>query len=131
MVKFVFQAIIAVGLDPDFGFFHTPRSSASPLVLDLMELFRTPVCDMPLVGSVNRMSWDIKEDFEVTTEKVWLSESGRKKAITIYETRLNDTWKHPVMGYSLTYYRMIEMEARFLEKEWSDQAGLFARARLR
>jgi CRISPR-associated protein Cas1 len=131
LYKSVFQAIIAVGLDPDFGFFHTARSSASPLVLDLMELFRTPICDIPLVGSVNRMSWDIKEDFEVTSEKVWLSESGRKKAITIYETRLNDTWKHPVMGYSLTYYRMIEMEARFLEKEWSDQAGLFARARLR
>jgi CRISPR-associated protein Cas1 len=131
LYKSVFQAIIAVGLDPDFGFYHTPRSSASPLALDVMELFRTPICDIPLVGSVNRLSWDIKEDFDVTSEKVWLSESGRKKAITIFETRLNDTWKHPILGYSLTYYRMIEMETRFLEKEWSDQAGMFATARMR
>ena len=131
LYKSVYQAIIAVGLEPDFGFFHTARSSASPLVLDIMELFRTPICDIPLVGSVNRLSWDIKEDFEITSEKVWLSDNGRKKAITIYESRLNDSWKHPVLGYSLTYYRMIEMETRFLEKEWSDQAGLFARARLR
>lgn len=131
LYKSVLQAVISVGLDPAFGFFHTARSQANPLVLDLMELFRTSVCDIALIGSVNRNSWDITNDFEVTKEKVWLSDSGRKKAIKVYEERLNDTWKHPVMNYSLSYYRMMELEVRLLEKEWSDQAGLFAKARLR
>ena len=31
----------------------------------------------------------------------------------------------------MSYYRMIELEVRLLEKEWTDKAGLFARARLR
>ena len=33
----VLQAIMAVGLEPAFGFFHRPRSAAHPLVLDLMD----------------------------------------------------------------------------------------------
>ncbi len=127
----VHQAIIAVGLDPAFGFYHTPRSSAPPLVLDLMELFRVPLGDMIALGSMNRLSWDLKEDFERTKVKVWLSDSGRKKAIQLYETRLEDTWKHPAVNYSLSYYRMIELEVRLLEKEWTDKISLFAKARLR
>lgn len=130
LYKSVRQAIIAVGLDPSFGFYHTPRSSAEPLVLDLMELFRVSLCDMTLIGSINRKSW-IDEDFEITKNKVWLSESGRKKATQLYETRLDDTWKHPVVNYSLSYYRMIELEVRLLEKEWSGEANIFAQARLR
>jgi CRISPR-associated protein Cas1 len=36
-----------------------------------------------------------------------------------------------VLGYSLSYVRAIELEVRLLEKEWSGEAGLFARSRLR
>src|SRR4029453_17094576 len=36
----VMRAVLASGLEPSLGFFHTPRSAAYPLVLDLMELFR-------------------------------------------------------------------------------------------
>ena len=86
---------------------------------------------MVLIGSVNRLMWDIKNDFIVTKEKVWLSDTGRKKAIQLYEERLDDTWKHPVTNYSMSYYRMIELEVRLLEKEWTDKTGLFAKARLR
>lgn len=131
LYRSVFQAIIAVGLEPSLSFFHTPRTNADPLVLDIMELFRVSICDIPLVGSVNRMSWNTKEDFTITKEKVWLSDSGRKKAIKLYEERLEDKWKHPVTNYSLSYFRMIELEVRLLEKEWTDNANLFARARLR
>ena len=131
LYRSVHQAILAVGLDPAFGFYHTPRSAAQPLALDLMELFRTTLCDMPLLGSVNRLSWDGDTDFTVVPGKVWLSDSGRKKAVRLFETRLDDTWKHPVIGYSLSYFRMIELEVRLLEKEWTDGTELFARARLR
>ncbi|MFH1921156.1 MAG: type I-MYXAN CRISPR-associated endonuclease Cas1 [Planctomycetota bacterium] len=127
----VLQAILAVGLEPALGFFHTPRSAAQPLVLDLMELFRVPLWDMPLVGSVNRLQWDTEADFEVTPGRVWLSAPGRKKAIRLFETRLNDTWRHPAIGYSLSYARLIELEVRLLEKEWTGRPGLFAQMRLR
>lgn len=127
----VMRAILAAGLEPSLGFFHTPRSAAHPLVLDLMELFRVPIWDMVLMGSLNRNQWDPAADFSVTKAKVWLSESGRKKAIGLFEARLDETWKHPVVGYSLSYSRTIELEARLLEKEWTGEPGLFARLRLR
>ncbi|MDO5554461.1 MAG: type I-MYXAN CRISPR-associated endonuclease Cas1 [Planctomycetia bacterium] len=127
----VLQSILTVGLEPAFGFFHTPRSSTPPLVLDLMELFRLIICDMTLIGSINRLQWDPKADFDVTKEKVWLSQTGKKKAIELYERRLQDTWKHSVVGYSLSYARLIELEIRLLEKEWTGTEGLFAKFRIR
>ncbi|HEX3314876.1 MAG TPA: type I-MYXAN CRISPR-associated endonuclease Cas1, partial [Gemmataceae bacterium] len=69
----VMQAILATGLEPSLGFFHTPRSAAYPLVLDLMELFRMPLWDLVLIGSLNRNQWDPAADFVVTKAKVWLS----------------------------------------------------------
>lgn len=131
LYRSVFEAVAAVGLEPALGFFHTPRSSAHPLVLDLMELFRVPVWDLTVVGSINRRQWDPQVDFEVTRDHVWLSEVGRRKAIGLYESRLLDTWKHPVTNYSLSYRRAIELEVRLLEKEWDGERGLFAQARLR
>lgn len=127
----VMRAILASGLEPALGFFHTPRSAAYPLALDLMELFRVTLWDMPLVGSMNRGQWDPIADFSLTKTKVWLSEPGRKKAIGLFEDRLQETWKHPVLNYSLSYARSIELEARLLEKEWTGEPGLFARSRLR
>jgi CRISPR-associated protein Cas1 len=127
----VMRALLAVGLEPALGFFHTPRSAAYPLVLDVMELFRVPLWDMTLIGSLNRGQWDPGADFSVTRAKVWLSDAGRKKAIGLFEARLEESWKHPVLNYSLSYARTIELEARLLEKEWTGEPNLFARSRLR
>lgn len=127
----VMRAVLASGLEPALGFYHTPRSAAYPLVLDLMEIFRVTIWDMPLIGSLNRGQWEPVADFEVTRAKVWLSEAGRRKAIGLFEDRLQETWKHPILNYSLSYARTIELEARMLEKEWTGEPGLFARSRLR
>lgn len=127
----VLQAILTVGLEPAFGFFHQPRSAAHPLALDLMEVFRVSLWDMPLVASVNRLQWDTDVDFTCAGKQVWLSDAGRKKAIEVYERRKEDQWRHPITGYSLSYTRLIELEVRLLEKEWTGEPGLFARMRLR
>ena len=135
LMKDVLNAILVVGLDPCLGFYHQPRSQAHPLALDLMELFRVTLVDLPVVGSINRRQWDADEDFTIAQgakcQQVWLSNAGRKKLIGIYERRKQDQWKHPVIGYSLSYARLIELEVRLLEKEWMNEGGLFARMRLR
>jgi CRISP-associated protein Cas1 len=123
-------AIIAVGLEQALGIFHTPRSAAYPLALDLMELFRLILRDIPLIGSVNRKQRS-KKDFEITKGQVWLNHDGRRKAIQLYESRKQEKWKHPVLDYSLNYARTIELEARLLEKEWCGDASHFGRLRLR
>ena len=124
-------ALLTVGLESAFGFYHTPRSAAQPLALDLMEIFRVLLVDLPVMASINRKQWELREDFAVTPHKVWLNEDGRKKFLTLFENRKQETWKHPVLNYSLSYARTIELEARLLEKEWAEQPGLFAKLRLR
>lgn len=125
------RSALAVGLEPSFGFYHRPRSSAPPLVMDVMELFRTNIWEIPLIGSVNRLQWNVETDFTVTANKIWLSDSGRRKAIALFEERLNDTYVHPHTGQSMAYSRMVELELRLLEKEWTGAPGMFAQLRLR
>lgn len=96
-----------------------------------MELFRVPLWDMALVASINRLQWDPDAHFTFGGPQVWLSDAGRKQAIEVYERRKEDHWKHPVTHYSLSYDRLIELEVRLLEKEWTGQPGLFAQNRLR
>ena len=131
LLKDVMNAILTVGLEPALGFYHQPRSQAAPLALDLMEIFRVPLVDMPVVASINRGQWQVKEDFEVRGQQVWLNDSGRRKFVALYERRKGESWKHPVTSYSLTYRRLLELEVRLLEKEWSGEGGLFAQLVLR
>ncbi len=131
LLKDVMNAILTVGLEPALGFYHQPRSQAAPLALDLLEIFRVPLVDMTVIASVNRGQWDVKADFEIRGEQVWLSEAGRRKFVELYERRKQESWKHPVTGYSLTYRRLFELEVRLLEKEWMGEGGLFAHLVLR
>lgn len=131
LLKDVANALLTVGLEPALGFYHQPRSQAPPLALDLMEIFRVPLVDLPVIGSLNRGQWDVQADFAVRGEQVWLSDLGRRKFIGLYEQRKAESWKHPVMGYSLTYRRLLELEVRLLEKEWLGEGGLFAQLVLR
>lgn len=131
LFSLVHRTLLAVGLEPSLGFFHQPRSAAPPLVLDVVEIFRVSLVDMPTVGSVNRGQWDADADFTVAADHVWLSDDGRKKAIGLFEDRLSESYKHPFTGQSLAYARIVELEARLLEKEWTGAPGAFARMRMR
>src|SRR5207247_4907786 len=110
LLKDVTNAIMVVGLDASLGFFHRPRSQAPPLALDLMELFRVPLVDLPVIASINRKQWDIESDFDIAGQQVWLSDEGRKKLISIYERRKSDYWRHPVVRRSLSYSRIMVLE---------------------
>ncbi len=106
-------------------------TTSRALVLDLVELFRTPIWEMPLIASLNRNQWDPQADFQLRPGHVWLSDQGRRKALTLFEQRLCESYKHPATGRSLTYARIVELEVRLLEKEWTGSPGLFACLRLR
>lgn len=144
LLKDVMNAILTVGLEPALGFYHQPRTQAPPLALDLMEIFRVPLVDLPIINSINRQQWDINIDFEIRgvrltktngkipeIKQVWLSDIGKRKFVQIYEQRKTETWKHPMTGYSLSYSRLLELEVRLLEKEWSGESGLFGKLTLR
>ncbi|NEQ95913.1 MAG: type I-MYXAN CRISPR-associated endonuclease Cas1 [Cyanothece sp. SIO2G6] len=131
LLKDVMNAILTVGLEPALGFYHQPRTQAPPLALDLMEIFRVPLVDLVVMGSVNRNQWDTAADFEPKGEGIFLTDSGRRKLIDLYERRKQESWKHPVLNYSLTYRRLLELEVRLLEKEWMGEGGLFGQLVIR
>jgi CRISPR-associated protein Cas1 len=127
----VHRTLLGVGLEPALGFFHQPRSAAPPLVMDVVEIFRVPLVAMLVVGSVNRNQWNPECDFTIAGRRVWLSDDGRKKAISLFEERLTEAYRHPFTDQSMSYARIVKLEARLLEKEWSNAPGLYARMRMR
>lgn len=131
LYRALLETVLRVGLEPSFGFFHRPRSSAHPLVLDLMEAFRLPVVEIAVLGAVNRRTFDPDLHFIPTEGGVWLHEDGQKKMIGLFERRLAECYKHPVLNYSLSFRRAFELETRLLEKEWNGSPGLFGQMRLR
>ena len=53
--------------------YHETRMTAPPLVLDVMELFRAPRWESPLVICVNRGQQTVKDDFQLSPGQIWLS----------------------------------------------------------
>lgn len=101
------------------------------LALDVMELLRVPVVDMAVMAAISRRAFDPVEDFRLAPGQVLLSDTGRRKVIEAIDRRKADEWNHSVVGYSLSYARLIELEVRLLEKERMGEGGLFAGFRLR
>jgi CRISP-associated protein Cas1 len=131
LYRLVTGAIVNVGLHPGIGFYHVPRAASHPLALDIMELFRVALVDMPVIAALNRRTFDPNTDFRAVPGGTWLSDQGRAKLIEVFERRCQDEWRHDVVGYSLSYGRIVELEVRLLEKEWLGERGLFARFRIR
>jgi CRISP-associated protein Cas1 len=63
-------------------------------------MFRVPLADMPILGAINRRTFDPSSDFCVWGNGVSLSDEGKRKLITVFERRLQETWRHDVVGQS-------------------------------
>lgn len=53
-------------------------------------------------------------DFTVRAPGVALTAGKRKAVISAYERRLEQEITHPVLGYTITYRRVMEVQARLL-----------------
>lgn len=114
LVKEITGVITSVGLDPYFGFYHQPRYGRPALALDLMEEFRPLIADSVAITIVNRSQLDEKKDFLKTARGTFLTDSGRKVFWEEWFRRLDTEVKHPVFGYTMSYRRMLEIQARLL-----------------
>lgn len=54
----VWGAIMNAGLEPFAGFLHVDRPGKPSLVLDLIEEFRQPLVDRPVIAAFNKASPD-------------------------------------------------------------------------
>lgn len=105
------RAIIACGLDPHAGFLHSSRRNKPALALDLMEEFRAPVVDSVVQTVIN--NHEVKpEQFDETLGSVRMRPAARKALIAAYERRMSTEFRHPIFGYSVSWRRALEIQAR-------------------
>lgn len=113
LVKDLTVTCNAIGFDPYLGFYHRPRFGRPALSLDLAEEFRPIVGDSVVLTVIN--NGEIRpSDFTVRAAGVALTAGGRKAVISAYERRLEQEITHPVFGYTISYRRVMEVQARLL-----------------
>ncbi len=107
------RAIVASGLDPAAGFLHSSSRNKPALALDLMEEFRSPIAESVVVRAINNGELKAQMFYQRLGDSR-LTDVGRKALIAAYEKRITTSIKHPTFGYSATWRRCIEIQARML-----------------
>lgn len=103
----------AVGLEVYRGFYHAPKYGRPALPLDLCEEFRPLLADSTCITLFNQGELKPKH-FVKRARGVALTSSGRRSVLSGWERRLSQTVTHPVFEYTVSYRRIIELQARLL-----------------
>jgi CRISPR-associated protein Cas1 len=111
LLKDCVAAALGVGLDPYIGFFHQVHYGRPSLALDLAEEFRPLIGDSVVLTVLNNGMVD-PDDFIQRGSACALKADARRKVIEAYEARLETLIAHPVFGYSVSYRRVLEIQAR-------------------
>lgn len=107
------RAIAACGLDPHAGFLHSGGRNKPALALDLMEEFRAPVADSAVFRAFNNGELR-QESFNSALGSARLTDQGRRAIIRAVEQRISTEFRHPIFGYSVSWRRAIEIQARLV-----------------
>lgn len=99
----VWGAVMNAGLEPFAGFVHGDKAGKPSLVLDLVEEFRQPVVDRPL------LAW-LTKGGHLSTERGLLDGESREAVATKVLQRLNATEPH--RGKNHQVRSIIQMQAR-------------------
>ncbi len=113
LCKDCFSAACIVGLDPYCGFYHVGRHGRPSLALDLMEEFRAIIADSVVLSLINNGSL-APNDFLTWGNACHLTDTGRRTFLDAYERRKATEVTHPTFGYTMSYGRMLEVQARML-----------------
>jgi CRISP-associated protein Cas1 len=79
----------------------------------LAEEFRPLIADSTVISLLNNREVG-PHDFIERAGGVGLTGDGRKAVIAAYERRLDTEVRHPTFGYTITYRRVLEVQARVL-----------------
>lgn len=109
------SALECVGLDPYIGIFHTLRPGRVSLACDIMEEFRSAI-DRMTISAIN-LKIIQKDDFEVQVSgAVLLSDSGRKKVISLWQDRKREKLVHPIIKEKIEFGLFPYVQANLLSK---------------
>lgn len=111
----VLSEIYNTQLNPTISFLHEPEERRFSLALDISELFKPLIIDRLIFYLVNKMILK-KEDFRKDLNGVLFTETGKKTFLKYYEEKLKTTIKHRGLRRSVSYQRLIRLEAYKLTK---------------
>src|SRR6266545_171112 len=115
LTKDMVVTLVRIGFDPYLGFYHQPRYGRPALALDLIEEFRPLIADSVAIGVIN--NGEVRpSDFISRAGAVALKSDARKRLLEAYERRLDTEVIHPRFGYSVSYRRVFEIQARLLAR---------------
>ncbi len=90
-------ALETVGLDPYVGFMHTDRPGRASLALDLMEELRPVFADRFVLSLINKRMVTSSGFFEKENGAVLMDGDTRKNVLSAWQTRKQETIKHPFL----------------------------------
>ena len=110
------SALESVGLDPYVGFMHTDRPGRCSLALDLVEEFRSVLCDRFVLTVINKRI--ISSDDLVKREDgaVILTENGRKNFLSAWQKRKYEELKHPFLEEKVEWGMLAYVQAMLMSR---------------
>lgn len=113
LIRQVMAATLAVGFDPYMGFYHQPKYGRPALALDLAEEFRPILADSAALTLFN--NGELKQsDFIHRSGATALTQNGRQAVIRAFERRMDTLITHPIFRYTISYRRILEVQARLM-----------------
>jgi CRISPR-associated protein Cas1 len=103
----------AVGFEIYRGVYHAPKYGRPALALDLCEEFRPLIADSVCISLFNQGEL-AAGDFVKRARGVALTPRGRRTVLAGFERRMGQMVTHPVFGYTISYRRIVELQARLL-----------------
>lgn len=110
------NALETVGLDSYVGFLHRDRPGRESLALDLMEEFRSLICDRFALFLVNDQSLTGKHFKKTETGAVLLNDAGRKIVLTKWQERKQEIVEHPFLKEKIPWGLVPYVQALLLAK---------------
>lgn len=110
------SALEAVGLDPQYGYLHSPRPGRASLALDLMEEFRAVLADRLALTLINRQQIQAN-DFTIRSGgAVEMSDAARKTLLMAWQERKKEEITHPVIQQKISIGLLPHIQARLLAR---------------
>lgn len=111
----VVGAVDSIGLDPQVGFLHRPRSRRPSLALDLLEELRPSVADRFSTTVLSRRQIRL-EHFQVVGSGCYLTDEGRGILLSLYDTYRASEIDHPVLGRPIGRWMLPTVQATLLAR---------------
>lgn len=124
LVKDCLATVVGVGFDPYMGVLHRPQFGRPALALDLAEEFRPVLAESTAITALNNGELTPKH-FLTRGKSVTLTDDGRRVVLHAHERRLSQDLRHPKFGYSVSYRRVLEVQARILAAVMLEEIPLY------